>query len=420
MVNVLLVGSGGREAALEWKLKQSSHIDEVFTAPGNAGSSNNLPHESGDIQGLVEFAQKNRAFTIVGPEAPLAAGLVNTMLDSGLEVFGPSKEASQLESSKIYAKNFMKRQNIPTPDFKIFDEYDQAEQYVETRRSGIVVKADGLASGKGVFVCSNLEETRSALKSLLVDKRLGVAGEKVIIEETIEGEEASCFFISDGNQVIPFSSAQDHKRIFDGDKGPNTGGMGCYSPALLSQDVQDEVTQIANRTISGMKHEGVPYKGFLYLGLIIADDKPHLLEFNVRLGDPEAQALLPRCSSDLFPYLKACVDGDLPKMEPMDWTRRHSVCVVMASGGYPNKFDTGKKISGLTDMSVPQDVHVFHAGTKKEDDNILTNGGRVIGVTALGDTVRAARDVAYVSVSRSSWDGEYHRKDIASSACKEQ
>ncbi len=418
MVNVLLVGSGGRETALEWKLKQSSHIDEVFTAPGNAGSSNNLPHESGDIQGLVEFAQKNRAFTIVGPEAPLAAGLVNTMLDSGLEVFGPSKEASQLESSKIYAKNFMKRQNIPTPDFKIFDEYDQAEQYVETRRSGIVVKADGLASGKGVFVCSNLEETRSALKSLLVDKRLGVAGEKVIIEETIEGEEASCFFISDGNQVIPFSSAQDHKRIFDGDKGPNTGGMGCYSPALLSADIQEEVTHLAKRTISGMSREGIPYKGFLYLGLMIVNNNPYVLEYNVRLGDPEAQVLLPRCSSDLFPYLKACVKGDLGKMEAIKWTRRHSVCVVMASGGYPHKFETGKTISGLTDVSGQEDIHVFHAATRKDDANIVTNGGRVLGVTALKDTLRDAVDAAYASVGKISWDGEYHRKDIASRASK--
>lgn len=420
MVNILLVGSGGRESALEWKLKQSKLVDQVYTAPGNAGSSNNLAYGSEDIQRLVDFAHENHAFTVVGPEAPLSAGLVDIMEDDGLEAFGPSKEATQLESSKIYAKKFMKRQNIPTPEFKIFDEFGLAEKYVESRSSGVVVKADGLASGKGVFVCSNLEETRSALRSLLIDRQLGSAGEKVIIEETLEGREASSFFISDGNQVIPFSSAQDHKRIFDGDKGPNTGGMGCYSPALLSQNVQDEVIQIAKRTISGMKHEGVPYMGFLYLGLMIVDDKPYLLEFNVRLGDPEAQALLPRCSSDLFPYLKACVEGDLSKMEPMVWTRSHSVCVVMASGGYPNKFATGKRISGLTDISVPQGVHVFHAGTKKEDDNIVTNGGRVLGVTALRDTVRAARDVAYTSVSKISWDGEYHRKDIASSASREQ
>lgn len=413
MVNILLVGSGGREAALEWKLKQSSQVDEVFTAPGNAGSSNNLPYGSGDIQELVEFAQKNRAFTVVGPEAPLTAGLVNTMVDNGLEVFGPSKEASYLESSKIYAKNFMKRQNILTPDFEIFDEYDQAEQYIENRRPDLVVKADGLASGKGVFVCSNLAETRSALKSLLVDRRLGTAGEKVIIEETIEGEEASCFFISDGDQVIPFSSAQDHKRIFDGDKGPNTGGMGCFSPALLSADVQEEVNHIANRTISGMKSEGIPYKGFLYLGVMIVNDKPYLLEYNVRLGDPEAQVLLPRCRSDLFPYLKACVEGDLRRMEAIEWSRRNSVCVVMASGGYPQKFETGKTISGLADISEQKDVYIFHAGTLKDDDNIVTNGGRVLGITALRDTINDAINAAYTSVGKISWDGEYHRKDIA-------
>jgi len=418
MVNILLVGSGGREAALEWKLRQSKLVDTVFTAPGNAGSSNNLACGSGEIQRLVDFAQKNHAFTVVGPEAPLSAGLINSLEDNGLDAFGPSKEASQLESSKIYAKKFMKSQNIPTPEFKIFDEYDLAEQYVESKRSNVVVKADGLASGKGVFVCSNLEETRSALRSLLIDKQLGSAGEKVIIEEAIEGKEASCFFISDGNHILPFSNAQDHKRIFDGDKGPNTGGMGCYSPALLSPEVQDQVTQFAKRTISGMKHKGVPYKGFLYLGLMIVDDTPYVLEFNVRLGDPEAQALLPRCSSDLFPYLKACVEGELPKMEQMEWTRSHSVCVVMASGGYPTKYDIGKRISGLTDIPTQHDVHVFHAGTKKEDDNIVTNGGRVLGVTALRDTIREARDVAYSFVGKISWDGEYHRKDIASSASR--
>ena len=412
MVNVLVIGSGGREHALSWKLSQSSKVETVFTAPGNGGTENNVPIDVDDIDGLADFAQKNNCFTVVGPEVPLAAGIVDTFNQKNLKVFGPSKMAAQLESSKIWAKNFMKRNDIPSARFEIFDDAKKAHEYVQSLDYNVVVKADGLAAGKGVIVCSSIDEAKSAIETILVKKTFGDAGNKIIIEERIDGIEASFIAISDGEVAIPMASSQDHKRIFDDDKGPNTGGMGAYSPTpiiddMLAKKIQEDVIE---KTIESMKNEGIVFKGFLYAGIMLRDGKPYVLEYNVRMGDPECQPITMRMDFDLYDYLVASADGTLSSMPPINWNKKFAVCVVLASKGYPESYPKDEIISGFDTIS--DDSFVFHAGTKKLNGKIFSNGGRVLGVTALGDSLESAISNAYDAVEKISWSSKYSRTDI--------
>jgi len=412
LVNVLVVGSGGREHALSWKLSQSPKVDTVFTAPGNGGTENNVPIDVDDLDGLSDFAQKNNCFTVVGPEAPLAAGIVDKFNQRGLKVFGPSQKAAQLESSKIWAKNFMKRNDIPSARFEIFDDAQKAQDYVESLDYNVVVKADGLAAGKGVIVCNSNEEAFSAIQIILVKKTFGDAGNRIIVEERIDGIEASYIALSDGEIAIPMATSQDHKRIFDNDKGPNTGGMGAYSPTPVIDEVLAKKIQekIIDKTIHAMKNEGISFKGFLYAGIMIRDNEPYVLEYNVRMGDPECQPITIRMDFDLYDYFVASVDGKLSSMPLISWKNQSAVCVVLASEGYPESYAKNEEISGFN--SVPNEAYVFHAGTKKVDEKILSNGGRVLGVTALGDSLQSAITNAYAAAEKISWSHKYCRKDI--------
>ncbi len=408
----MVIGSGGREHALSWKLSQSNKVETVFTAPGNGGTENNVPIDVNDIDGLADFAQKNNCFTVVGPEAPLADGIVDKFNQKNLKVFGPSKMAAQLESSKIWAKNFMKRNDIPTARFEIFDDANNAQKYVQSLDYNVVVKADGLAAGKGVIVCNGTDEAESAIDTILVKKTFGDAGNRIIIEERIDGIEISFIAISDGDVAIPMASSQDHKRIFDNDKGPNTGGMGAYSPTpiideTLAKKIQENVI---DKTIQSMKNEGIIFKGFLYAGIMLRDGKPYVLEYNVRMGDPECQPITMRMDFDLYDYFVASVDGTLSSMPPINWNKKFAVCVVLASKGYPESYLKDEIISGFDIIS--GDVHVFQAGTKKSDGKILSNGGRVLGVTALGDSLELAISNAYDAVAKISWASKYCRTDI--------
>ncbi len=412
MVNVLVIGSGGREHALSWKLSQSSKVDKVFTAPGNGGTENNILIDINDLNALVEFAQKNNCFTIVGPEAPLAAGIVDKFTQMNLKIFGPSQKAAQLESSKIWAKNFMKRNGIQTAKFEIFDDPKKAEEYAKSLDYNVVVKADGLASGKGVIVCNNADEAIAAINTILVKKTFGDAGNRIIVEERIDGIEASYIALCDGMIAIPMASSQDHKRIFDDDKGPNTGGMGAYSPTPVIDDVLAEKIQnkIINKTIQSLKNEGIIFKGFLYAGVMIRDNEPYVLEYNARMGDPECQPITMRMDFDLYDYFVASVDGTLSMMPKITWKDQSAVCIVLASEGYPESYPQNEEITGF-DL-IPKNVMVFHAGTKKQDGKILSNGGRVLGVTALGDTLASAISNAYIAAEKISWSHKYYRKDI--------
>ncbi len=413
LVNVLVVGSGGREHALSWKLSQSPNVDTVFTAPGNGGTENNVPINVDDLDGLSDFAQKNNCFTVVGPEAPLAAGIVDKFNQRGLKVFGPSQQAAQLESSKIWAKNFMKRNDIPTPRFEIFDDAQKAQDYVQSLDYNVVVKADGLAAGKGVIVCNSNEEAFSAIHTILVKKTFGYDGNRIIVEERIDGIEASYIALCDGEIAIPMATSQDHKRIFDNDKGPNTGGMGAYSPTLIIDDVLAKKIQekIIDKTIQSMKNEDISFKGFLYAGIMIQDNEPSVLEYNVRMGDPECQPITMRMNFDLYDYFVASVDGTLSSMPSTSWKNQSAVCVVLASEGYPESYPQNEEISGFD--STLNNAYVFHAGTKKLDEKILSNGGRVLGVTALGDSLESAIVNAYAVADKISWPHKYCRKDIA-------
>jgi phosphoribosylamine--glycine ligase len=407
-----MVGSGGREHALSWKLSQSEMVDGVFTAPGNGGTQNNIPISIDNIKELVAFAQQKNCFTVVGPEAPLADGIVDKFNQMNLKIFGPTKNAAQLESSKIWAKNFMKRNSIPTARFEIFENANKAEDYVKSLDYNVVVKADGLAAGKGVIVCNSTEEAISAINTILVKKTFGEAGNKIIIEERIDGIEASYIALSDGNIAIPMATSQDHKRIFDDDKGPNTGGMGAYSPTPIIDDALANKIQekIINKTIQSMKNEGIIFRGFLYAGIMIKNGEPYVLEYNVRMGDPECQPITMRMDFDLYEYLLAASEGRLSELPQPTWKKQSAVCVVLASEGYPESYPIDEEISGLD--SVNENSFVFHAGTKNQDGKILTNGGRVLGVTALGDTLNDAIANAYAVVDKISWPHKYCRTDI--------
>ena len=412
MTNVLIIGSGGREHALSWKLSSSTKVDKVFTIPGNGGTSNNVSIPIENFDDLAKFAKDNNCFTVVGPEDPLANGIVDKFIQMNLKIFGPTKKAAQLESSKIWAKEFMKRNHIPTAKFEIFDDAKKAQDYVNSLDYNVVVKADGLAAGKGVIVCSNKNEAFSAIDTILVKKTFGIAGNRIIVEERIDGIEASYIALSDGSNAIPMATSQDHKRIYDDDKGPNTGGMGAYSPTpivdeSLAKKIQE---QIIDKTIHSMKNEGNSFRGFLYAGIMIKDNEPYVLEYNVRMGDPECQPITMRMDFDLYDYLLASSEGRLSDLPSPDWKKQSAVCVVLASEGYPESYPKNEEITGLDSFS--ENVQVFHAGTKKEDGKILTNGGRVLGVTALGDSLESAIENAYVAAYKISWPHKYYRKDI--------
>ncbi|WP_428323879.1 phosphoribosylamine--glycine ligase [Nitrosopumilus sp.] len=412
MVNVLVIGSGGREHALSWKLSQSPKVDTVFTAPGNGGTKNNISIDVEDLDALADFAQKNNCFTVVGPEAPLAAGIVDKFNQKNLKIFGPAKDAAQLESSKIWAKNFMKRNDIPTARFEIFDDAEKAQDYVKSLDYNVVVKADGLAAGKGVIVCNSTDEAISAIQTILIKKTFGDAGNRILIEERIDGIEASYIALSDGNVAIPMASSQDHKRIFDDDKGPNTGGMGAYSPTpIINETLAKKIQEkIIDKTIQSMKNEGITFKGFLYAGIMLKDNEPYVLEYNVRMGDPECQPITMRMDFDLYDYFVASADGQLSSMPQISWNNQYSVCVVLASEGYPESYPKNEEIVGFD--SIPDNAYVFHAGTKEIDGKILSNGGRVLGVTALGDTLESAITNAYTASEKISWPHKFCRKDI--------
>ena len=412
MVNILIVGSGGREHALSWKLSQSEKVETVFTAPGNGGTENNIPINIDDLDGLADFAQKNNCFTIVGPEDPLAAGIVDKFNQRNLKIFGPSKLAAQLESSKIWAKNFMKRNNIPSAKFEIFEDAQKAQDYVKSLDYNVVVKADGLAAGKGVIVCNSNDDAISAIQTILVKKTFGDAGNKIIIEERIDGIEASYIALSDGEIAIPMATSQDHKRIFDNDEGPNTGGMGAYSPTPIIDDVLAKKIQekIIDKTIQSMKNEGIIFKGFLYAGIMLRGGEPYVLEYNVRMGDPECQPITMRMDFDLYDYFTASVDGKLSSMPLTSWKNQFAVCVVLASKGYPELYVKNEEISGFD--SVSNTSYVFHAGTKNSNGKVFSNGGRILGVTALGDSLESAIKNAYDAVDQISWTSKYYRTDI--------
>ena len=408
----MVVGSGGREHALTWKLSNSDNVEQVFTAPGNGGTSNNVSISVDDIDGLVKFAQEKNCFTVVGPEDPLANGIVDTFHEKNLPIFGPSKNAAQLESSKIWAKEFMKRNSIPTADFEIFDDAQKAKEFVKSYDKPVVIKADGLAAGKGVIVCDSKDEANDAIDTILTKKTFGDAGSKIIIEERIDGIEASYIALCDGKVGIPMATSQDHKRIFDDDKGPNTGGMGAYSPTPIIDDKLASQIQekIIDKTIASMNEEGIEFKGFLYAGIMIKDGTPYVLEYNVRMGDPECQPILMRLDSDLYEYLLASYKGKLKDLPKLSWKQEYAVCVVLASKGYPKSYPKNDKITGFE--NIPENSFVFHAGTKKENESVLSNGGRVLGVTALGVTLQNAINNAYSTCEKLDWKNKSHRNDI--------
>lgn len=420
-MRVLVVGSGGREHALVWKLMQSPRVKQLFAAPGNAGIAELA--ECADISGsevrrLADFASRREIdLTVVGPELPLTLGIVDEFESRGLRIFGANQQAAILEGSKVFAKRLMKKYKIPTGYFQTFYRADDARRYIQDVGAPIVVKADGLASGKGAIVCTTVKEGLEAVKIIMDDRVFGDAGEKVVVEEFLTGEEASFLAFTDGQTVLPMASAQDHKAVFDDDKGPNTGGMGAYSPApVVTGEIHRRIMdQVMIPTVKAMASEGRPYRGVLYAGLMIKAGEPKALEFNARFGDPEAQPLLMRMDSDLLPILEAVVDRRLHEVE-IGWRSEPAVCVVMASAGYPGSYEKGKVISGLGAASRLRDVEVFHAGTSLEGGKVVTNGGRVLGVTALGKDIPDAIGRAYRAVEKIRWDGVHYRTDIGQKA----
>ncbi|MCK4621021.1 MAG: phosphoribosylamine--glycine ligase [Desulfuromonadales bacterium] len=420
-MKVLVVGGGGREHALIYKIAQSSLVEQIYCAPGNPGIAElaECVHIGAEeIDALCAFAQAEKIdLTVVGPEVPLTMGIVDTFQAAGLEIFGPNKAAAQIEGSKGFSKDLMARYNIPTAAYRSFTEHTAAVAYIKEQGAPIVVKADGLAAGKGVFVAMSEEQAITAVDNIMLDKLFGSAGTSVVIEEFMEGEEASFFAFTDGKNILPLASSQDHKRVNDDDEGPNTGGMGAYSPApVVTAELYGEIVEtIVKPTIAGMAADGCPYSGILYVGLMIKDGRPRVVEYNARFGDPEAQPLLMRMKSDIVPVLQACARGEL-QQDSIDWHDKSAVCVVMASGGYPAPFEKGFPIKGLNEAAQMEDLMVFHAGTALKEGQIVNNGGRVLGVTGLGNTVKSAIDKAYAGVDKISWDGVHFRKDIGARA----
>ncbi len=422
-MKVLLIGSGGREHSIAWKIAQSELVDEVIAAPGNVGISKetkcrSVGVSSDDIPGLLDLAIKEKIdLTVVGPEAPLCAGLTDTFASRGLKVFGPSFKAARLEGSKVFAKSLMQKYNIPTAGFQAFENFEEAKAALSDCPFATVIKADGLAAGKGVFVCEDHAEALEALDTIMNRKVFGAAGSHVIIEERLVGEEASFIAFTDGKCVVPLAGSQDHKAINDGDRGPNTGGMGAYSPApVITPELHDKImNEIMIPTVKGLELEGALFVGFLYAGLMINGEEVKVLEYNVRLGDPEAQPLLYRMKSDPVPLMIAAVEGRLSGMT-IDWMEEDSVCVVMSSRGYPGTYEKGMEISGIGEAEKISDVKVFIAGAKDQDGHLVTSGGRVLGVTARAKGIASAIEKAYRAVDLISWEGAHFRTDIGGKA----
>lgn len=424
-MRILLIGGGGREHALAWKLAQSDKVEKIFAAPGNPGIAmlkkcSCIDLKLDDLEKVADYAEEESIdLTVVGPEATLVAGIADVFKRRGLPVFGPSKAAAQLEGSKAFSKELMAKYNIPTAFFKICEDMETAKAYVKEKGAPIVVKADGLAAGKGVVVAMTEEEALEAIEEMMGDHKFGNAGARVVLEEYMEGEEASLLAFTDGKTVVPMLAAQDHKRIFDNDQGPNTGGMGTYAPAPVMTDILrlKATERILKPVVAAMAKEGTPYQGCLYAGLMIKDDVIKVVEFNCRFGDPETQVVLPLLESDLAEIMLACATGTLDQAD-VAWSDKAAVCVVMASGGYPESYETGKVITGLAEADAQENTVVFHAGTKNAAGSIVTAGGRVLGVTAVDDNIRAARDCAYAAVENIKFDGAFYRKDIAWRALK--
>ncbi len=420
-MKVLVVGSGGREHALVWKFSQSKKVDKIFCAPGNAGVASLatcVDIGSSDVENLVAFAKKeNIDLTVVGPEDPLTEGLVDRLEEEGLRVFGPSQKAASLEGSKVFMKDILKKYNIPSAQYEVFNDREKALAYIDEIGAPIVVKADGLAAGKGVIVAFSIGEAKEAVDLIMKDKAFGDAGSRVVIEEFLEGEEASFIAFTDGKTILPLPTSQDHKAVYEGDKGPNTGGMGAYSPApVVTQKLHDQVmVDVMEATVKAMAAEGCPYKGMLYAGLMIKDGVAKVLEFNCRFGDPECQPLLMRLDSDLVDVLDAAIDGKLDEID-LQVDPRPTVCVVLAAGGYPGDYAKGVVINGLDEAAKRENVFVFHAGTALDNGKVVTAGGRVLGVTAIGANLKEAIDSAYGAVSDISWENHYFRKDIGHKA----
>jgi phosphoribosylamine---glycine ligase len=420
-MKVLVIGSGGREHALVWKIAQSPLVAKVYCAPGNPGTgllAENVDLAVDDLPGLLGFAQREGiGLTVVGPELPLSLGIVDLFEEYGLKIFGARRNAAMIESSKAFSKELMEKYQVPTAAYQVFTEVEPAVAFIDRVGAPIVVKADGLAAGKGVIIAATRDEAVAAVTDMLAGNAFGSAGSRVVVEEFLTGEEASFLAFTDGKNIIPLASAQDHKAVFDGDQGPNTGGMGAYSPApVVTPAIHEKaMSEVLRRTVDGMAAEGRPYRGVLYAGLMIEGDSVKTLEFNARFGDPECQPLLMRMKSDIVPILLAVAGGDLAGVE-IEWHDKAAVCVVMASQGYPGDYRKGDEISGLAEASRIDDLFVFHAGTKARDGRIVTNGGRVLGVTALGDTVQDAIDRAYRGVAAISWEGVQYRRDIGKKA----
>ena len=418
-VKLLVIGSGGREHALAWKLKQSPAVDRIFCAPGNAGTealAENIAIKATDLPALARFAKENRIdLTVVGPDDPLAAGIVDLFQSENLRVFGPTKSAARLESSKIFAKELMGAQKIPTAQAKTFSNSAEASRYCEELQFPVVIKADGLALGKGVIIAPDLAAARSTIDEMMDRGRFGEAGRRVVVEEFLRGSECSLHALVDGKNYLLLETARDHKRAFDGDRGPNTGGMGAVSPANNWSSKLDAQfrAEIMEPLLRGLGERGIGFRGLLFPGLMITENGARVLEFNCRFGDPETQAILPRMKSDLLPLLEATINGKIDSCS-VEWDQRPAVTVVIASGGYPEKYETGKPISGLDEAAKLDDVQIFHAGTRRENGEIVTAGGRVLAVTALGSTIEAARARAYGAVSRIHFEGCHYRRDIAS------
>ena len=424
-MKVLVIGGGGREHALVWKLSQSPRVDRIYCAPGNAGISEIaecIDIKSDDFEGLLDFVKYNWIdLTVVGPEVPLSEGIVDVFIKEERTIFGPNKAGARLEGSKQFAKDFMQKYGIPTAEYKTFSSYVQAEEYVRLKGAPIVVKADGLAAGKGVIVAETVNEAIDALKLIMKDNEFGDAGSKVIVEQCLKGEEASFMILTDGKTVVPLATSQDHKQIFDGDKGPNTGGMGAYSPApIVTDEMSAEVMKtIIGPIMKGLERENIKFRGVIYVGLMICDGKPYVLEFNVRFGDPEAQPILSRLDCDLFDLLKATAEGRLNEID-VTWKEGASICVVLASKGYPGSYKKGDAIKGLDAFKNSNDVVVFHAGTTFNNGEVVTSGGRVLGVTALGDDIKSAQVNAYKAIEKIYFDGMQFRKDIGDKAFKRE
>jgi len=420
-MKVLLIGSGGREHAIAWKLAQSKSLRKLYIAPGNAGTARcgqNIPISATDTKKLVDFGKQNKiGLVIVGPEDPLAAGVVDAFEAVGIKAFGPGAGAAQLEADKAFAKQLMRSASISTAEGRIFERFDDAKAYIATRDEAVVVKAAGLAAGKGVFVCDDPAEGILAAEKIMCDRIFGPAGDKIIVEDKLLGEEASILAFVDGRNIYVMESSQDHKPVGDGDTGPNTGGMGAYSPApVVTEEMMDKITrEILVPAVDGMNRNGTPYKGVLYAGLMITAGGPRVLEFNVRFGDPETQPILVRLKSDLLEVCLAVCDGTLDKVT-LEWDERPAVCVVVASGGYPGNYEKGKKISGLQEAEGIDNAVVFHAGTAVKNGDVVTAGGRVLGVTAVGQTIAEAKKTAYDAVDKIKFEGAYFRRDIADKA----